>query len=284
MTSRIPDANRHTTEQELERADGTGHTTWWNRETEKQGVTIVRDPEGQFWSVADTWRHRMPFGGDPSALRQHGRVTNSALLHHIGLIPEPESVGPFHTIHVYAGTPRAHHGYRQTPRPVAVDLGLRSPTARAIGESIINTLSRHPGSTFIVEDANMNRDVWGIQRGHNKWYDDRSIYRILEWHARLVDEAGLRVIGPGWEQIHGFIHPAAVNGESGARALGLRTTAQVADDLGVTPGRIRQLAAAHDIGWKGDRDRAFNAEDIERISDLLDAMPKRRPRSGTRAS
>lgn len=51
-------------------------------------------------------------------------------------------------------------------------------------------------------------------------------------------------------------------------ALGeLLTTEQVAGALGVTPGRVRQLARAHNVGWLVGRDRIYQPADVARLRD-----------------
>ena len=60
-------------------------------------------------------------------------------------------------------------------------------------------------------------------------------------------------------------------GGANAETDGLKTTAQAAADLGVTPMRVRQLSKRQGIGRKFGRDLWFSDDDIERM--------KRRPQT-----
>lgn len=82
------------------------------------------------------------------------------------------------------------------------------------------------------------------------------------------------------ERLAELAHRAWQHGMSAAR-LDLYTSADAANQLGVSHGHLKRLVANHDIGWKAGRDRVLRSEDIARLRAMLDAAPKRRPRSGT---
>lgn len=54
----------------------------------------------------------------------------------------------------------------------------------------------------------------------------------------------------------------------------LYTTQEVADQIGVTTGRIRQLAVPLHVGTKVGRDWVFTADDIERLRERDDRRRK----------
>ena len=61
----------------------------------------------------------------------------------------------------------------------------------------------------------------------------------------------------------------------------LYTTQQAADTLGLTTGRVRQLARALGIGRKVGRDHLFTEQDIERLQQRK-TTPGRVPRENGR--
>lgn len=54
----------------------------------------------------------------------------------------------------------------------------------------------------------------------------------------------------------------------------LYTVADVADQLGLTPGRIRQICREHNIGQVFGRDRLMDENDVKRIKNLPDRRKK----------
>jgi len=60
---------------------------------------------------------------------------------------------------------------------------------------------------------------------------------------------------------------------------GLRTTAEAARELGVSPQRVRQLAASRGVGRRISRDWVFTREDIEALR--VRRPPGRPPRPAT---
>lgn len=55
----------------------------------------------------------------------------------------------------------------------------------------------------------------------------------------------------------------------------LMTTADVAAALGVTVGRVRQLARARGAGWEIGRDWLFRPEDVDALRDRRPGRPRR---------
>ena len=99
--------------------------------------------------------------------------------------------------------------------------------------------------------------------------------RLVEPIARAISdlETGFTI-----DRLDHVVHRLAAQAFAagrGAALLELRTTEQIAAELGVSRARIQQLARTRNLGWKiTDRVRVFTAADVDAMRSRIPGRPR----------